>query len=169
MPLKRHLIEREEDEDAGFEVEEQNGVLNVLFEDPPGKFVITPNTPVRQIWISALSTSFKLDWDAKVVDVRAAAHRRATDAARRSADPGADRGPAALLTEQRPKPSAPSISQFHREMGGRPRSTRSQSAEGRRPVGRAGSSSLVWLLAHREMKLRGAGVQLADRQPGTCG
>lgn len=62
--LKRHLIEREEEEDAGFEVEEQNGVLNVLFEEPPGKFVITPNTPVRQIWISALSTSFKLDWDA---------------------------------------------------------------------------------------------------------
>jgi len=24
--------------------------------------VITPNTPVRQVWISALSTSFKLDW-----------------------------------------------------------------------------------------------------------
>jgi len=61
--LKRHLIEREEDEGAGFEVEEQNGVLNVVFEEPPGKFVITPNTPVRQIWISALSTSFKLDWD----------------------------------------------------------------------------------------------------------
>lgn len=62
--LKRHLIEREEEEDAGFEVEEQNGVLNVSFDEPPGKFVITPNTPVRQIWISALSTSFKLDWDA---------------------------------------------------------------------------------------------------------
>src|SRR6201993_227641 len=62
--LKRHLIEREEEDDAGFEVEEQNGVLNVSFEEPPGKFVITPNTPVRQIWISALSTSFKLDWDA---------------------------------------------------------------------------------------------------------
>ena len=61
--LKRHLIEREEE--AGFEVEEQNGVLNVLFEDPPAKFVITPNTPVRQIWISALATSFKLDWDRK--------------------------------------------------------------------------------------------------------
>src|SRR5580704_12574162 len=59
--LKKSLIEAEED--AGFEVEEQNGVLNVLFEEPPGKFVITPNTPVRQIWISALSTSFKLDWD----------------------------------------------------------------------------------------------------------
>ena len=63
--LKRHLIEREEEADAGFEVEEQNGALNVLFENPPGKFVITPNTPVRQIWISALATSFKLDWDAK--------------------------------------------------------------------------------------------------------
>jgi iron donor protein CyaY len=63
--LKRHLIEREEEADAGFEVEEQNGVLNVLFDHPPGKFVITPNAPVRQIWISALSTSFKLDWDAK--------------------------------------------------------------------------------------------------------
>src|SRR5579863_10385784 len=62
--LKQHLIELEEEEDAGFEVEEQNGALNVLFEEPPGKFVITPNTPVRQIWISALSTSFKLDWDA---------------------------------------------------------------------------------------------------------
>jgi CyaY protein len=62
--LKRHLITREEEDDAGFEVEEQQGVLNVLFEEPPGKFVITPNTPVRQIWISALSTSFKLDWDA---------------------------------------------------------------------------------------------------------
>jgi CyaY protein len=61
--LKKHLIVREEDDQAGFEVEEQNGVLNVVFEDPPAKFVITPNTPVRQIWISALSTSFKLDWD----------------------------------------------------------------------------------------------------------
>jgi iron donor protein CyaY len=63
--LKQHLIEREEEDEAGFEVEEQNGVLNVLFEKPAGKFVITPNTPVRQIWISALSTSFKLDWDAE--------------------------------------------------------------------------------------------------------
>jgi iron donor protein CyaY len=62
--LKRHLIAREEEDEAGFEVEEQNGVLNVVFEEPRGKFVVTPNTPVRQIWISALATSFKLDWDA---------------------------------------------------------------------------------------------------------
>jgi iron donor protein CyaY len=62
--LKKHLIVREEEDEAGFEVEEQNGVLNIVFEEPAGKFVVTPNTPVRQIWISALSTSFKLDWDA---------------------------------------------------------------------------------------------------------
>jgi len=58
--LKRRLYAAE---DSGeFEVEEQGGVLNVVFEEPPGKFVITPNAPVRQIWISALATSFKLDW-----------------------------------------------------------------------------------------------------------
>ena len=62
--LKKHLIAREEEDEAGFEVEEQGGVLNVVFEEPAVKFVITPNTPVRQIWISALATSFKLDWDA---------------------------------------------------------------------------------------------------------
>ena len=58
--LKKSLIAAEDD--AAIEVEEQNGVLNVVFEEPPAKFVITPNAPVRQIWISALSTSFKLDW-----------------------------------------------------------------------------------------------------------
>src|SRR5215475_8609443 len=58
--LKKSLIAAEDD--AAIEVEEQNGVLNIVFEEPPAKFVITPNAPVRQIWISALSTSFKLDW-----------------------------------------------------------------------------------------------------------
>ncbi len=61
--LMQHLILREEETDAGFEVEQQGGVLNVEFEQPAGKFVITPNASMRQIWISALSTSFKLDWD----------------------------------------------------------------------------------------------------------
>ena len=66
--LLQHLIRREEADDSNFEVEEQGGVLNVVFEEPPGKFVITPNAPVRQIWISALSTSFKLDWDSAAND-----------------------------------------------------------------------------------------------------
>jgi CyaY protein len=59
--LKQSLISAEED--GGFEAEDNNGVLNVLFEDGTSKFVFTPNTPVRQIWISAQSTSFKLEWD----------------------------------------------------------------------------------------------------------
>lgn len=58
--LKQALIRAEED--GGFEAEEKNGVLNVLFEDESAKFVFTPNTPVRQVWISAQSTSFKLEW-----------------------------------------------------------------------------------------------------------
>jgi iron donor protein CyaY len=58
--LKKSLIAAEDE--AEIEVEEQNGVLHVVFEEPPAKFVVTPNSPVRQIWISALATSFKLDW-----------------------------------------------------------------------------------------------------------
>ena len=38
--------------------------LTVEFEEPRAKFVVSPNAPVRQIWVSALSTSFKLEWDA---------------------------------------------------------------------------------------------------------
>jgi iron donor protein CyaY len=49
-------------DEADFEVELQNGVLQVVFEQPPGKFVVSPNAPVRQIWVSALSRSFKLPW-----------------------------------------------------------------------------------------------------------
>lgn len=61
--LKRHLILREEEHEAGFEIEEQNGALNILFQQTGVRFVITPNTPMRQIWISGLSSSFQLDWD----------------------------------------------------------------------------------------------------------
>jgi CyaY protein len=59
--LEQALIRAEED--GGFEAEKKNGVLNVLFEDGAAKFVFTPNTPVRQVWISALSTSYKLEWN----------------------------------------------------------------------------------------------------------
>ena len=59
--LKQALITAE-DEAPGFEFEDNNGVMNILFEDGSSKFVVTPNTPVRQIWISALATSFKLEW-----------------------------------------------------------------------------------------------------------
>jgi len=39
------------------------GALAIEFEDPPAKFVVSPNSPVRQIWVSALTKSFKLSWD----------------------------------------------------------------------------------------------------------
>ena len=61
--LKQSLIRAEEEDEPGFEAEEKNGVLNVLFDDGSAKFVFTPNTPVRQVWISAQSTSFKLEWN----------------------------------------------------------------------------------------------------------
>src|SRR5215470_12094913 len=41
----------------------QNNVLSIEIEEPnPGKIVISPQAPTRQIWISAQSRSFKLDW-----------------------------------------------------------------------------------------------------------
>ena len=49
-------------DEADFEVELQNGVLHVIFDNPPARFVVSPNAPVRQIWVSALSRSFKLPW-----------------------------------------------------------------------------------------------------------
>lgn len=51
-------------DEHGVEVELQNGVLQVLFENPPTKFVVSPNAPVRQIWLSAMSRSYKLSWSA---------------------------------------------------------------------------------------------------------
>jgi CyaY protein len=59
--LKRRLLEL--GDDHGFEVEGSGDKLELLFEEPEEtRFVISPNTAVRQIWISALTTSFKLDW-----------------------------------------------------------------------------------------------------------
>lgn len=45
-----------------FEVDFNGGVLSVEFDAPKAKFVVSPNMPVRQIWVSALTRSFKLDW-----------------------------------------------------------------------------------------------------------
>ena len=59
--LKRRLLAL--GDQHGFDVEGESGKLEVIFEEPEeAKFVISPNTPVREIWISALSTSFKLAW-----------------------------------------------------------------------------------------------------------
>ena len=50
-------------DEHGFEADFNSGALAIEFEDPPAKFVVSPNSPVRQIWVSAHSRSFKLDWD----------------------------------------------------------------------------------------------------------
>src|SRR3989442_12987518 len=50
-------------DNEGFEVELQNGVLNLVFEEPSDmKFVVSPNAPVRQVWVSAMARSYKLSW-----------------------------------------------------------------------------------------------------------
>jgi frataxin len=60
--LKRRLLLLGDEHQ--FDVEGESGKLEVIFEEPePAKFVISPNTPIREIWISALSTSFKLGWN----------------------------------------------------------------------------------------------------------
>jgi iron donor protein CyaY len=57
--LKKALMAAEDS--AEIEVEDQAGALHVSFDDG-SRFVISSNPPARQIWISALATSFKLDW-----------------------------------------------------------------------------------------------------------
>ena len=59
--LKQALIAAE-DQSGGFEFDDNNGVMNIIYEVGSSKFVVTPNTPVRQVRISALATSFKREW-----------------------------------------------------------------------------------------------------------
>ncbi len=50
-------------DEEDFEIELQNGVMQIVFEAPaPAKFVVSPNAPVRQIWVSAMARGYKLPW-----------------------------------------------------------------------------------------------------------
>ncbi len=50
-------------EHRDLDVQVQGGVLTVSFEEgEPGKFIVSPNSSVRQLWVSARMTSSKLDW-----------------------------------------------------------------------------------------------------------
>ena len=60
--LNRALIQASDRHE--FESDMNNGALTIEFEEPPARFVVSPNAPVRQIWVSAHSKSFKLGWDA---------------------------------------------------------------------------------------------------------
>ena len=46
-----------------FESDFNAGALTIEFDEPPGRFVVSPNSPVQQVWVSALTRSFKLEWD----------------------------------------------------------------------------------------------------------
>ncbi len=59
----QRALERASDQ-YEFEVDNNQGALQIGFDDPPARFVVSPNSPVRQIWVSARVRSFKLDWDA---------------------------------------------------------------------------------------------------------
>ena len=59
--LERELQKLAERHD--FEVDRNQGALTIEFEEPRAKFVVSPNSPVKQIWISARVKSFKLDWN----------------------------------------------------------------------------------------------------------
>ena len=55
-------------DEAGFEVEFSEGTLNLLFDEPSeARFVVSPNAPVRQIWVSAMAKSYKLSWEPEAV------------------------------------------------------------------------------------------------------
>lgn len=59
--LRRRLLVLADEH--GFDVEGEGEKLELVFEEPAeARFVISPNSAARQIWISALSTSFKLGW-----------------------------------------------------------------------------------------------------------
>jgi CyaY protein len=60
--LEERLLSVSEEHD--FELESGGGMLTLIFEEPsPAKFIVSPNSPARQIWVSAMATSFKFDWD----------------------------------------------------------------------------------------------------------
>lgn len=59
--LNRALIPTSEEFD--FDCDFNAGALTISFDDPPTRFVVSPNSPVHQIWVSANVKSYKLEWD----------------------------------------------------------------------------------------------------------
>ncbi|HSB08086.1 MAG TPA: iron donor protein CyaY [Blastocatellia bacterium] len=59
--LERAFGELAEERDIDVQVEA--GVLTVSFEEgEPGRFIVSPNSSVRQLWVSARMGSYKFDW-----------------------------------------------------------------------------------------------------------
>ncbi len=59
--LERAFGELAEERDIDVQVE--GDVLSITFEEgEPGKFILSANSSVRQVWVSARVSSFKFDW-----------------------------------------------------------------------------------------------------------
>lgn len=59
--LERVFAELAEVRDIDVQIE--GGVLSVNFEEgEPGKFIVSPNSYTRQLWVSARMSSHKFDW-----------------------------------------------------------------------------------------------------------
>jgi len=53
-------------EERDIDVQIEGGVLSVAFEEgEPGRFIVSPNSSVRQVWVSARVSSLKFDWSAQ--------------------------------------------------------------------------------------------------------
>ena len=54
-------------EERDIDVQIEGGVLSVNFEEgEPGKFIVSPNSYTRQLWVSARMSSHKFDWSSEV-------------------------------------------------------------------------------------------------------
>ena len=50
-------------EERDIDVKLEGGVLSIDFDEgEPGKFILSPNSSVRQVWLSARMSSYKFDW-----------------------------------------------------------------------------------------------------------
>jgi len=63
--LNQALIEAAEEFDLDCDF--SAGALTISFDSPPARFVVSPNSPVRQIWVSANVKSYKFDWKAFIL------------------------------------------------------------------------------------------------------
>jgi len=56
-------------EQRDLDVQVEGGVLSIEFEEgEPGRFIVSPNSSVKQLWVSARVASFKFDWSADAGD-----------------------------------------------------------------------------------------------------
>jgi CyaY protein len=56
-------------EERDIDVQLEGGVLSINFEEgEPGKFIVSPNSSVGQMWVSARVSSFKFDWSRETAE-----------------------------------------------------------------------------------------------------